>query len=247
MQKRLWGMVLAAVGVGMGCSTVPGIVTPSTGGGGASAFSTTASPIEQALTQADRYFITQYHHKKFNPEQKRGNNANCGPTSLAMALRAFGKEPAGLVGSARSYELIRQVRYAMTGEINEQHWTYPIQVRDGARKLGMNSEIVFGLTRIKEAMRQPGRVVIVNVNPSPAYAEQLVTPYNGGHFALLTRIEGDRAYLSDPLAAGPVEISLRQLEIALTTPLGNDPNGHYVAPYNGGVVVWDETAIARYR
>lgn len=238
-QKRLWGLGLMALTVGMGCSSVPGVAVPASGGGGTAAVAA-VSPIEQALTQTDRYFITQYQHRRYNPAQQKGNNANCGPTSLAMAVRAFGKEPAGMVGASKAYELIRHVRYMMTGEVNEQHWTYPVQVRDGARKLGLKSDLVFGVQRIAEVMRQPGRVVVVNVNPSPAYAEQLVTPYAGGHFALLTRIEGDRAYLSDPLAPQPVVITLKQLEIALTTPLGNDPYGQYVAPYNGGVVLWDE-------
>jgi hypothetical protein len=196
------------------------------------------SPIEEALTRADGYFITQYYHKKYNPAQAQVNNANCGPTSLAMAVRAFGVEPSGMEASSTSNELIRTVRQAMTGRVDESTWTYPVQVRDGARKFGLSSKIVFGLPAIKEAMSVPGRLMVININPSPAYADKLAIPYNGGHFALLTRITGDKAYVSDPLGAGPIVISLKQLDMALTTPLGSDPNGTYVAPYNGGILLW---------
>lgn len=241
MQKRIWSMALLAGIIGVGCSAVPGAAPQiGEGGGGAVALSVGAlSPIEEALTRADGYFITQYYHKRYNPQQKRGNNANCGPTSLAMALRAFGKAPGSLSSAEASYELIRTVRKAMTGRIDEQNWTYPIQVRDGARKLGLNSEIVFTVDRIRQAMATPGRLCVVNVNPTPAYADKLAFPYNGGHFALVTRIEGDRVHLSDPLAQRPIVISLKQLETALTTPLGTDPYGNHVAPYNGGVVLWN--------
>ena len=96
-------------------------------------------------------------------------------------------------------------------------------------------------------MSEPGRLMVLNCNPSPAYAEKLVFPYNGGHFALLTKIEGDRAYLADPLAAAIV-ISLTQLEKALTTPLGKDPNGQHVAPYNGGILLWESgPGLCRFR
>lgn len=239
LQKRILGMALTIGIVGVGCSAVPMMPPVQDGGGGAATASIAAlSPIEEALTKADAYFITQYHHRRYNPNQRQVNNANCGPTSLAMALRAYGKEPANLIGSEHSYQLIRTVRAAMTGRVDENAWTYPVQVRDGARKLGLNSDLVFGIERIREVMRQPGRMVVVNVNPSPAYADQLAVRYNGGHFALVTAIQGNRVFLSDPLAPRPLVISLEQLEKALTTPIGTDPYGNHVAAYNGGIVLW---------
>jgi hypothetical protein len=214
------------------------VAEPAQAGDAAKLAVAAVSPIEEALSHSDSYYITQYYHKRYNTAQSGDNNANCGPTSLAMALRAFGSEPRGLEGAATSYQLIKTVRQAMTGSTNENTWTYPVQVRDGARKFGLNSRIVFGIDAIREAMSQPGRLMVININPSPAYADKLAIPYNGGHFALLTRIAGDKAYVSDPLASGPIVISLRQLETALTTPLGSDPNGNFVAPYNGGILLW---------
>lgn len=244
MSKRMWGMAMAALAVGVGCSAAPGMAPAGGddlfGGGGATAVAARAdvaqTPLHEALSRSETYFITQYYHKKWNPTQRKANNANCGPTSLAMACRAYGRVPADLAGEDPA-ALIRHVRKVMTGAVDEGSWTYPVQVADGARKLGLKAKVVFGFARIKEAMAVPGRMMVINVNPSPAYAEQLVYPYDGGHFALLTGIEGDRAYISDPLGKGPIVISLAQLEKALTTPLGNDPDGRYVPPFNGGVLL----------
>lgn len=239
LKKRFWGIAMMAGMAGLGCSAAPMLAPAPVQAGDAALLAVApVNAIEEALTKRDNYFITQYYHKRYNPAQAKVNNANCGPTSLAMALRAFGTEPAGLDAPDESVELIRTVRKAMTGRVDENTWTYPVQVRDGARKLGLNSRLVFSVDAIKEAMSQPGRLMVINVNPSPAYVDKLVFPYNGGHFALLTRISGDKAYVSDPLARGPIVISLKQLETALTTPLGNDPDGNYVAPYNGGILLW---------
>lgn len=252
MGKQVWRFGLAAMAIGMGCSSgslfAPVGVLGRFGGGGAviarsmpvaeNRPGTQGRAIEETLGRADGYFLTQYYHKRYNPLQKRVNNANCGPTSLAMALLAFGKAPPELAGPERACQLIRNVRQVMTGSSDESTWTYPVQVADGARRLGLQSKVIFTLPRIREAMAVSGRLMVVNVNPSPSYVENLVYPYNGGHFALLTGIDGDRVYLSDPLATGPLVLSISQLELALTTPLGNDPDGRFVPPFNGGVLIW---------
>jgi hypothetical protein len=237
---RNWGLTTLAVFLGLGCSSSPtGAPVEGAGGGGAATLlAARNTSIEQALTQADEYYITQYHHAVYNPNQRRSGNANCGPTSLAMALRAFKKEPAGLESRAKAQELVLAVRKAMTGTTNENAWTYPVQVLQGAKSFGLKGEVIFSLPAIQAAMAQPGRLMVVNVNPTPAYVDQLVDDYDGGHFALVTAIKGNKVYLCDPLANGPIVITLKQLETALTTPLGNDPNGRYVPPFDGGVALW---------
>jgi hypothetical protein len=253
ISKLTWGMAMTTLVLGVGCSTAPAVlaslapVRESLVAGGAAAAlaaapvrttSTAETPIHDVLTRTDDFFITQYQHKRWNPTQRVAGNANCGPTSLAMACRAYGRVPPAFQ-QADPAALIRYVRQAMTGQVDERAWTYPVQVADGARRLGLNSKVVFGFAKIKESMQTPGRMVVINVNPSPAYADKLVYPYDGGHFALLTAIAGDKAYLSDPLGKEPLVISLSQLEKALTTPLGNDPDGRFVPPFNGGVLVWE--------
>jgi len=153
--------------------------------------------VQEALSDADSYFITQDRSATYNPTQPPGTNANCGPTSLAMAVKAFHKVPNGLDTPAKAHDLIQYVRKAMTGEVDEQSWTYPTQVERGAEQLGLHAGLVFGSRAVVEALAQPGRLVVVNVNPTPAYVDQLSMPYDGGHFALVTGVhaagEGDRA------------------------------------------------------
>lgn len=228
-------IVMAAMALGLALAPgMPGsaaVDTPPGGGGGTAA-------IERSLATADGFFLTQYHHRRYNPDEAPVNNANCGPASLAMALRAFGRAPRGLSDSRHAAALIRYVRKVMTGDADERAWTYPSQVAHGARQMGLKSREIFTLPRILEAMATPGRMMVVNLNPTPAYANLLVMPYNGGHFALLTGVVGDRATLADPLAEHPITIGVQQLAKALTTPLGFDPDGRFVPPYDGGVLLW---------
>ncbi|HEY9898250.1 MAG TPA: C39 family peptidase [Pantanalinema sp.] len=192
----------------------------------------------QTLAMAERapepgsFFITQYTHPVYHPEPTPLENANCGPTSLAMAITAYGKVPYSYQGSRD--KLIDAVRLAMTGQNDIGTWTYPAQFPDAAKRFGLATQMVHGgADGVLRQLAVPGRMVIVNVNPTPAYAEQLAHPFNGGHFALVTGFDGERIHLNDPLAATPVTITRKQLELALTTPLGDG-----IAPFNGGIAVW---------
>jgi hypothetical protein len=233
-EKNLWGRALFGMAIGMGCAA-----TPMGAANGADTTAQATGPIVGALTLVDSYFITQYRQARYNPNQAAGDNANCGPTSLAMAVRAFGKAPSGLNGVDHSFKLIHAVRKAMTGSVDDDTWTYPVQIMQGASQFGLKNKLVFGLDAIKAAMAQPGRLMVININPAPAYADRLAYDYDGGHFALLTAIKGNQAYVNDPLGKGPIVISLAQLGKALTTPLGRDPQGTLVRPFDGGVLLWN--------
>lgn len=180
----------------------------------------------------EAFFITQYTHPRFHPEVVSLYNANCGPTSLAMALAAYGKTPA-TAGESRE-GLIMAVREAMTGSRDSSTWTYPAQFPTAARRFGLEAQIVQGgAAGVLAQLAIPGRMVIVNVNPSPAYASRLTYDLDGGHFALVTGYDGENVFLNDPLADGPMTITRDQLETALNTPLGPG-----IAPYRGGIAVW---------
>lgn len=190
------------------------------------------SPSQAAPPLApETFFITQYTHPRWHPEPKPLENADCGPTALAMVLKAFGKGEADSMPA-----LVRNLRLAMTGRDDSQTWTYPAQFPRAAAKYGLESRLVRGgAAAVLAAVSQPGRLAIVNVNPTPAYANLLAHPVDGGHYAVVTHAEGGRVSLNDPLADGPITISKEQLELALTTPLGVG-----IAPYNGGIVLWRE-------
>lgn len=205
---------LLSLGLLMGCGSI-----------------STAAPAMLPSLTAESFFITQYTHPRWNPEATPLNNANCGPTSLAMVLKAFGKADAPSVK-----QLVRQIRVEMTGLDDDQTWTYPAQFPRAAARFGVQSRIVRGgADAILHAMARPGTLAIVNVNPTPAYSSQLAHPVNGGHFAVVTKAEGNHITLNDPLADGPITITRDQLATALNTPLGRG-----IAPYNGGIVLWTE-------
>lgn len=204
---------LLSLGLLMGCGSI-----------------STAAPAMLPPLTAESFFITQYTHPRWHPEATPFNNANCGPTSLAMVLKAFGK-----VDGTSVNDLVRQIRLEMTGEADDQTWTYPAQFPGAAARYGLKSQIVRGgADAILKAMNRPGALAIVNVNPTPAYSSQLAHPVNGGHFAVVTQADGNRITLNDPLADGPITITRDQLATALSTPLGRG-----IAPYNGGIVLWN--------
>lgn len=234
--RRWWGPGVVVFAVAVGCSTSP-LALPVQA---AAAWlgEQPVAPLERSLLRAERHFITQYRHVRWNPTQGRSDNANCGPTSLAMALKAYGRVPADVVNQAPA-ALIARVRRAMTGRPDEDTWTYPVQVLLAAPRFGLQAEYVFGLQEIQRVMRLPGRLVVLNLNPTPAYVKRLTRPYDGGHFALLTAIEGHRATVCDPLASAPLTLSLTQLAQALATPLGQRADGRLIPPFNGGVLLWE--------
>lgn len=198
---------------------------------GCGGLQTAAAPAVTPSLAAETFFISQYTHPRWHPEETPLNNANCGPTSLAMVLKAFGKVEVSSVN-----ELVRRIRLEMTGSLDEYSWTYPAQFPAAAARFGVKSQIVRGgADAILSALRRPGTLAIVNVNPTPAYADLLVYPIDGGHFAVVTRADGDRVTLNDPLADGPITITRDQLAVALSTPLGQG-----IAPFNGGIVLWVE-------
>lgn len=193
-----------------------------------------ASGSASSLPAPDSFFLTQYEHPKFHPHATPLDNANCGPVSLAMALQAFKKVPAPFPGNEE--ELIAMVREALTGNRAAGTWTFPAQFPAAAQRFGLKAQIIQGgAEAVIDQLARPGRLVIVNVNPSPAYASKLAFKLDGGHFALATGISRDQIFLNDPLAPGPMTISRAQLDTALSTPLGPG-----IAPFTGGIAIWNE-------
>ncbi|MBI6546502.1 MAG: C39 family peptidase [Cyanobacteria bacterium NC_groundwater_1444_Ag_S-0.65um_54_12] len=184
----------------------------------------------QLPMSAEACFITQYQHPRFHPLPSTPFNSNCGPASLAMVLKAF-----KLVSPVMEPEaMISLARRAMTGSELPGSWTYPDQILAAAAAFGLKVRKVWGIEGIRTAMSRPGRLVIANLNPTPAYLEQLTQPYDGGHFAVIMAFEGDQVTLNDPLASRPaVTVTKQSLAIALTRNLGPG-----IPPYNGGIELW---------
>ncbi len=191
----------------------------------ASAFATARRGV---VALADRSFLTQYA-SAYNPDATDLYAANCGPASLAMVLRALGVAP-----KVGPQELITDARVAMTGSDQTGSWTYPDQILSAAPRFGLAAREVHGLRAVRAAEASPGHLVILNLNPGPAYADRLAHPFDGGHFAVVIGFIGPDAILDDPMARAPaLRVSTADLEKALTADLGPG-----IPPYDGGVELW---------
>ena len=133
------------------------------------------------------------------------DNANCGPTSLTMVATAFGKiDPT----AAQADAAIEKSRRMMGDGNDQRHGTSGEGIARGARGYGLDARIVnnIDLADIKRELAK-GRLPIINGNYIRADGS-----LGGGHFYVVTKIEGDKAYLNDPaITSGPRVVSTRTL------------------------------------
>lgn len=134
------------------------------------------------------FFITQ-NTTQWNPEARynsEGKNANCGPTSLAMAALAFGMLPPG-TDPSHPQGIIDAVRVAMTGNDNVSQLTGTGDVNQGAEALGMSHHDVGTLAEVDAALASGMMVVAGSVD----------------HFVLITGRSPDGGYVvNDPMYTG---------------------------------------------
>lgn len=158
---------------------------------------------KKLFARRDNWFISQYRSAKYNSrEDVPGiDNANCGPTSLTMVATAFGK----INPSAREADAaIEKSRRLMGDGLNQRNGTSAEGIARGARAYGLDAKIVnnIGLNDIKRELAK-GRLPIINGNYIRANLS-----LGGGHFYVVTKIVGDKAYLNDPaIPGGPRVVS----------------------------------------
>lgn len=166
-----------------------------------------------AAPDANTFFISQVRTDRWNPFANSGNT-NCGPASLAMALKAVGIMPPGLQDPANPEAWIDKTRMAMEGDENDYKLTSDDDVLRGALRSGARAEKVYGLQGVEQALAQ-GKLVVLAGNPI-AYATRFnddqYAKFNGGHFILVTAIAGDRVTINDPQSrVGSLTISRAEL------------------------------------
>lgn len=158
------------------------------------------------------FFISQVR-SGWNPFANSGNT-NCGPASLAMALKAVGLMPPGLQDPANPEAWIDKTRMAMEGVENDYKLTSDDDVLRGALASGARAEKVYGMQAVEQAMAQ-GKYVVLAGNPvayTQRFAEDQYAKFNGGHFILVTGIQGDRVTINDPQSrVGSLTISRSEL------------------------------------
>lgn len=158
------------------------------------------------------WFICQYGGESNTREDVTGwDNANCGPTSLTMVARAFGKidpDPSEVDAA------IEKSRRMMGDAQSERDGTSAAGIARGAEAYGLDAKVEprASLKSI-EAELKKGRLPIINGN--------VIRPdgsYGGGHFYVVTKIENGKAYLNDPYSrTGPSVVSTDRLMHSINT------------------------------
>lgn len=186
---------------------VDGVAGPATWGAlGIKVEETTAGTAAGGSLHARResWFISQFS-SRYNPNEDAPNNGNCGPTSLTMVAKAFGKiNPTAKEADAA----IEHSRRRMGDSRNEYDGTSVEGIARGARSFGLNAKVAWNAnTNTIAAELAQGRAVIVH----GAYIRQNGS-YGGGHYYVVTAIKDGKAYLNDPaITAGPRVVSVDAL------------------------------------
>ena len=146
-------------------------------------------PVSDATPKdPESFFITQ-NTTDWNPNARyteAGTNANCGPTSLAMAALAFGLLPPG-TDPSNPQGIIDAVRLAMTGNDDVGQPTGTGDVTRGAEALGMSHHDVGTLEEVDAALASGQMVVAGSVD----------------HFVLIVGRSPDGGYIvNDPFYTG---------------------------------------------
>lgn len=178
-----------------------------------SSFPAPAAPKPPLAADPNTFFISQVLDSRWNPNANSGNT-NCGPASLAMALKALGLKPPGLINATNSEAWIDRTRMAMMGDMNDFSLTSDDDVLRGALASGAKAEKVYGLSGVEAAIAQ-GKPVVLAGNPvayEGRFTDAQYAKFDGGHFILVTGIQGDKVTINDPQSrAGSLTISRAEL------------------------------------
>jgi ABC-type bacteriocin/lantibiotic exporter with double-glycine peptidase domain len=160
-----------------------------------------SSVIAQSGNRPRQYFISQEKDQTNLHAPK--NNGDCGPTSLAMAARHFGKIPAGFSVAPNDVErLISHIRELMTNMDNHKQATHPADIVRGAERLGMKAhELKPKTMEVLDQELKHGGLVIAGGNPCAPGAFGPAHGYtkNGGHWVVVTKKTNDGYYfINDP-------------------------------------------------
>lgn len=170
----------------------------------------------QDVARAQAFFISQYRGP-FNPEASDGN-ANCGPASLAMALKHFLGDADGIAGDDPE-RLVEVARMAMTGGNDDNVNTDNDDVIKGASQLGLPALRAADLDSIDTAL-DSGAIVIVSGSPSApgSFASRLAYHHcRHGHFIVLAGRKHDKYIMNDPESPdGSHEITRGELAAFIT-------------------------------
>jgi hypothetical protein len=164
------------------------------------------------FARREAWYISQYGSRFNTNEDVPGyDNGNCGPTSLTMVAKAFGKiNP----NAAQADAAIEESRRRMGDGMNERSGTSIAGIARGAKSYGLSANVSFNAnTRTIAAELAKGRLVIVHGTVIKDDGRTY-----GGHYYVVTKIEGGKAYLNDPAyPSGPRVIPASILDKSINT------------------------------
>lgn len=159
------------------------------------------SPTNAELHQTrNEWFISQYSGT-FNPNEDTPLNWNCGPTSITMIAKAFGR----LSTSAKDADAaIEESRRRMQADPSEMKGTHTYQLVYGAWSYGLKAKRV-RTESIDAIKRELAKNHLVIAQVIPTYLNPVAV---NGHYTVVTAIENGKVYLNDPAEVkGPIAVS----------------------------------------
>lgn len=161
-----------------------------------------AKPSASVFRDVKDWFISQVKGA-YNPNEDVKGNGNCGPASLTMIAKAFGKLQVMAEGANKAIEETRKRMGAGTTDASEKDGTSYAQLLKGAASYGLDANQITGkLDAVKEELAK-GRLVIAHVKRTYMTANP-----KAGHYTVVTKVEGDKVYMNDPATSkGPIVIS----------------------------------------
>ncbi|MBS1957324.1 MAG: hypothetical protein JST89_24260 [Cyanobacteria bacterium SZAS-4] len=169
----------------------------------------------QVVGDPNSYFISQFK-SQFNPNNRDYKNENCGPTSLAMAIKHFGGTLPG--GNPEDpQKLIEKTIKAMGFNGKLTKGTSASDITRGAQLAGLKTDNIKGIEELNQALAENKQVILFG-NPSRSFAAKFnrsvyVSPGTGDHWLLIAGRSSDGGYIvDDPLSlTGAVTRSAKQI------------------------------------
>lgn len=175
----------------------------------ASLLPTRAREYQRHATLHPKTIMKTQYRGPYNPTGP-ARSGNCGPASLAMAVKAFGLEPHGLTVE----QSIDRVRKLMTGNTDDHDPTNDAERERGARKAGLHVEHMSNMSGLDRQLAA-GHMITLTGRPVGAYrtAFPSYSDFDGLHSILVVGKTKDGRYVvNDPLSHfGPRTMTRAQL------------------------------------
>ena len=147
------------------------------------------------------------------------DNRDCGPASVAMAVRLVGKKIPGLSPGSSPQAQINRVR-ALAGKVDSRSTTTNWDLERALERTGAKVREVYDAAAIRQSV-MAGKPVVLNGNPrnagayGPSFSDKQLSPYDGAHWIAVTGLDQatGKFIINDPLSkVGPLKVSRAQLE-----------------------------------